>query len=338
MNLSELSCPECQSTDYRLHETYSLQSGEKREQYRCGDCGTYFSETANTPMAGLRTPLSKIILVLTSLNEGIGINAAARLFQVSKNSIYGWLERMAALKEVLMLYALCHHFLQTVIEGDEFYTRVYENRPPAESEGWTIALMERASRFLWELQCGERDETLFANAIQTLAQIIAQTNDLTLVTDGERRYGNLLFAICRQTLRTGKPGRPKTTLPQGVKVRLKNKGSQSHRPGPKRPKYQAPIPEHPKTPQDFADAQIHANHLEAFAASIRRRLACYRRQTNTYAKAQPALQRRLDVYWVFHNFVKVHFTTKKVPAVALGILDAPLSWLQLFSIQLFTFN
>lgn len=239
MNLSELSCPECQSTDYRLHETYSLQSGEKREQYRCGDCGTYFSETANTPMAGLRTPLSKIILVLTSLNEGIGINAAARLFQVSKNSIYGWLERMAALKEVLMLYALCHQFLQTVIEGDEFYTRVYENRPPAESEGWTIALMERASRFLWELQCGERDETLFANAIQTLAQIIAQTNDLTLVTDGERRYGNLLFAICRQTLRTGKPGRPKTTLPQGVKVRLKNKGSQSHRPGPKRPKYQA---------------------------------------------------------------------------------------------------
>jgi hypothetical protein len=174
--------------------------------------------------------------------------------------------------------------------------------------------------------------------MQTLAQVIAQSNDLTLVTDGERRYGNLLFAICRQSLRTGKAGRPQHTLPQGVKVRLKNKGSQAHRRGPKRPKYQSPLSEHPKTQQDFADAQIHANHLEAFAASIRRRLACYRRLTNTYAKNQPALQRRLDLYWLFHNFVKVHFTTRKVPAVALGILDSPLSWLQLFSIQLFTFN
>ena len=71
---------------------------------------------------------------------------------------------------------------------------------------------------------------------------------------------------------------------------------------------------------------------------MRRRLACYRRRTNTYAKSQPALQRRLDVYWVFHNFIKTHFTTKKVPALALGILDALLSWPQLFSIQLFTAN
>ena len=43
----------------------------------------------------------------------------------------------------------------------------------------------------------------------TLAQVIAQTDDLTLVTDGERRYGNLLFDICQETLRTGQVGRPK---------------------------------------------------------------------------------------------------------------------------------
>ena len=48
-----------------------------------------------------------------------------------------------------------------------------------------------------------------------------------MFTDGERRYGNLLFEICQEVLRTGKPGRPKKTLPKGVKVRIKNKGSQS---------------------------------------------------------------------------------------------------------------
>jgi hypothetical protein len=62
-------------------------------------------------------------------------------------------------------------------------------------------------------------------------------------------------------------------------------------------------------------------------------MACYRRHTNTYAKEQPALQSRLDTYWVLHNFIRPHFTTKQVPAVALGIVDHPLSWDEIFRIQ-----
>ncbi len=59
----------------------------------------------------------------------------------------------------------------------------------------------------------------------TLVQVIEETDDLSLVTDGERRYGNLWFDICKEVIRTGKVGRPKTTLKEGVKVRVKNKGS-----------------------------------------------------------------------------------------------------------------
>jgi hypothetical protein len=128
-------------------------------------------------------------------------------------------------------------------------------------------------------------------------------------------------------------GSAKKTLKSGLKVRLKNKGSQAHKRGPKRPKYQAPQPEHPETNQDLDNQQIHANHLEAFNSALRRRMACYRRQTNTYAKEQPALQGRLDAYWVLHNFIRPHFTTKQVPAVALGIVDHPLSWHEIFRIQ-----
>ena len=39
-----------------------------------------------------------------------------------------------------------------------------------------------------------------------------------------------------------------------------------------------------------------------------------------YAKATTGLQRLLRVYWVVHNFLRVHFTIREVPAVALGIL------------------
>ena len=52
-------------------------------------------------------------------------------------------------------------------------------------------------------------------------------------------------------------------------MRLKNKGSQRHKRGPKRPKYQAPYPEHPDTAQPLSATEIHANHLEAFHTSLR---------------------------------------------------------------------
>ena len=39
------------------------------------------------------------------------------------------------------------------------------------------------------------------------------------------------------------------------------------------------------------------------------------------------------VYWIVHNFVRVHFTTRQVPAVALGILDHGFALHELFLIQ-----
>jgi hypothetical protein len=35
----------------------------------------------------------------------------------------------------------------------------------------------------------------FEEALQVLSEVIAQTGSLNLFTDGERRYGNLLFDI-----------------------------------------------------------------------------------------------------------------------------------------------
>jgi len=128
-----------------------------------------------------------------------------------------------------------------------------------------------------------------------LVKVIDKTVDLTLMTDGERRYGNLLFKICYEIIRSGQVGRPPVTLKAGVKVWVKNKGSQAHKKVRKRAKYQASQPEHPKTVQNIVNRDIHANHVEAFNSALRRKLSGYRRATNTYAKDRPHLQIRLAV-------------------------------------------
>ena len=58
--------------------------------YHCASCGCSFSETKQTPLAHLKTPIAVIVQVLSALTEGVGINAATRLYGVSKNSIYRW--------------------------------------------------------------------------------------------------------------------------------------------------------------------------------------------------------------------------------------------------------
>ena len=324
MNLSK-NCIKCGCEECPAFMQYVTKTNGSRTLLKCKSCQTTFSETHHTFMFNLKTPLSKIALVLNARTEGMSFNATCRSHAISPNTLQHWETKFGALKDVLFLYSVTHLFIEMLIEGDELYTKVNRNVPPEDSEGWTISLMDRASRFLWELTCDRKHNTLFLKAIQCLVKVIECTKELTLLTDGERRYSALLFNVCYDLLHTGKRGRPKKVLKSGVKIRVKNKGSQSKKPGPKREKYQAPKPEHPEKTQDVVASDIHANHQEGQNASFRRKLSPYRRKTNTYAKSKGGLQRVLDVYWVMHNFVRQHVTTKKVPAVGIGILESAMS-------------
>lgn len=105
-------------------------------------------------------------------------------------------------------------------------------------------------------------------------------------------------------------------------MRIKNKSSQQRTTG--YPVYQIPVihyPEHSQIPE----SHIHGNHVEAQNAALRRKCSPMRRRTNTYAKATGALQRALDVQWIVHNFVRPHFTTGHIPAVAMGIVKQGIS-------------
>ena len=275
-------------------------------------------------MAHLKAPISKVASVLRIRSEGMALRATARVFGMHKKTVTGWEERFAEQKAPLMLYAVCHEFISLTFEGDELYTIIGKRGEASDSEGWTAVIMERTSRFIVEQRCGKKDAQMFQSVMNTVAAYIEQSEDVTFLSDGERRYGNILFTLCAEVLRDGKRGRPPKTLPLGVKVRVKNKGSQGSKPGPKRPKYEAPQREHPDTEQAVNSADIHANHIEAQNAALRRCNSAFRRRTNTYAKCTEGLQRTLDVHQIFHNFIRRHWTTGVVPAVALGVITGAL--------------
>ena len=187
---------------------------------------------------------------------------------------------------------------------------------------------------MWEIECGKTERQRWQKAITSLDKIARQPPDLRIVTDGERRYGHRLFALCPERVNNGQPGRPKKTCKKGVHVRLKHTGAHAHKKGRKRPNSQSPWRAPPVTARTMAETDIQANHAAAFFRALRRQWATFRRKTNTDAKATKGWQRLLRVYWVVHHFLRVHFTPREVPAVALGLLKRRLSVQEIFQIQM----
>lgn len=330
---NSIKCPQCGSSDTSYYKKYQTIHNGCRQLLICDNCAACFSETSNTPMENLKTRISKVASALKLRSEGMGLRAAGRILQSHKNTVSHWENQFASQKETLMLYSFCHEFISLTFEGDEICTIVNSRTDPADSRGRTAVIIDRVSRFIADQKCGNRDASLFRSVVNTVCKLIDRTKELSFLSDGERRYGNILFELCSEALKTGKRGRPAHVLPEGVRVRIKNKGGQKHKRGRNRPKYQAPQREHPNTDQNFPEKDIHANHLEAHNASIRRRNSAFKRRTNMYAKNRKGLQRPLDVHQLIHNFVRPHWTAGEVPAVSLGILNNPLSIEDILTIQ-----
>ncbi len=137
MTLFTCKCPKCSSDNVRFNYEYNTISNGCRQMLLCRDCGFSFSETKNTFLQGIRTSVSTIWKVLTARTEGTSLNATCRIFGIAKNTLLSWEQRFSGLYRTLLIYAMAHTFIQLVIEGDEFYTKINKNVPAEESSGWT---------------------------------------------------------------------------------------------------------------------------------------------------------------------------------------------------------
>ena len=69
MTLFACKCPHCSSENVRFDYGYNTLCGGYRQMRLCLSCGASFSETKNTFLEGLRTPVSRIWQVLRELKR-----------------------------------------------------------------------------------------------------------------------------------------------------------------------------------------------------------------------------------------------------------------------------
>src|SRR6266446_57761 len=111
MELLRLKCPACHSSEIQYHSFYTTKNCGGRVMYKCENCPASFSETTNTLLEGVKTPVSVIWHVVKARTEGMGFNAAARTFEKAKKTILAWERKFVDLHQALLLSALVHEFL-----------------------------------------------------------------------------------------------------------------------------------------------------------------------------------------------------------------------------------
>jgi transposase-like protein len=96
---AHLACPNTDCPVYGQRGAGNLRlhgwsgGGQRIRCLHCATCGTDFSERANTPLFGLRTPEAKLVAIAEHLTEGCGVRATARLCKVSRNTVLRFTQR-----------------------------------------------------------------------------------------------------------------------------------------------------------------------------------------------------------------------------------------------------
>jgi len=99
LELIDTTCPYCRCSELKQHSTYNTQHHGQRPIMQCESCIKFFSPTKNTFMAGIRKPISFIVVVFNARTEGVGLNATCRIFNVAKNTVLDWERRLSSIKQ-----------------------------------------------------------------------------------------------------------------------------------------------------------------------------------------------------------------------------------------------
>ena len=192
----------------------------------------------------------------------MGVRATGRTFGKSHSTILRWESRLA--KQAEQWSPPAPAAADVTVEGDEVYTRVSENLPPSESEGWTIHFVERDSRHWVSAQAGLKDALLFQAGVEAAWEWVKACEGIRWLTDGERRYGQELWKLASIYLSAAEAhpdyGHRKVWR-EGLEVAMKIKGSQGKRRG------EWVKVDHPLMAISPL-CEVHANHNEAQNAAL----------------------------------------------------------------------
>jgi transposase-like protein len=190
------------STFQELNKNNIVIHSRQEKRYKCKVCQKTFSERKGTAFFRLRKSEEVMTTVITLLNEGCPLPAAARAFDLDIRTVEDWAQKGGQHAQAVHQQLVWGERDLGQVQADEFYVKLLQGK------AWVGMAMAVSSR-LW-LGCSvgtKRNKQLIYWLLWQVFQIAAY-GSLLLVTDGFSAYGSVAPLVFSRKVVTGQAGRP----------------------------------------------------------------------------------------------------------------------------------
>jgi transposase-like protein len=197
----------------RAGEDHIVIHSQKERRYRCKRCSKTFSETKGTPLYRVHKPHELVSIVVTLLAYGCPIQAIVAGFGLDERTVARWQRESGH-----HCRRLHEHIVQAggvllaQVQADELRIRIVGGVL------WLASALSVSSRlWLGGVVQIRRDRCLIRQLLLRV-RACGAFEELLLCTDGLAAYPKQALKVLREPLHTGKRGRPRLLLPEGIMV------------------------------------------------------------------------------------------------------------------------
>jgi hypothetical protein len=306
----------------RLGEGHVVIHSQKERRYRCKRCGRTFSERRDTALYRMHKPEWLVLAVMTLLAYGCPAQAIVAAFDLDERTVARW-QREAGLQcrrvHEHMVEAGRVHLLQ--VQADEIRVKavggVY----------WLASALEVRSRlWLGGVISPHRDRFLIRSLLIRV-RACGPVEWILLVADGLASYASQALKLFREPLNTGRRGRPRLKLAEGVMIARVKKRYRRRRVVEVLREVvhgaQAEVLSRVIGTQRSIRALINTAYIERLNATFRARLAPLVRRTRAGAHKQCTLEWGMWLVGNCYNLLWAHRSLggERTPAMAAGLTD-----------------
>jgi hypothetical protein len=328
----------------RAGEGHIVVHSEKERRYRCKRCNKTFSATKGTALYRVHKPHELVATVVTLLAYGCPVQAIVAAFGLDERTVARWQAQSGWHCQRVHKHLLqAGEVLLAHVQADEVRIRIVGGVL------WLASALSVTSR-LWlggVLQL-RRDRPLIRKLLEGV-RVCGAFQTLLLCTDGHSSYPKQALSVLRKPLRTGKRGRPRLLLPEGLMVAQAIKRYAQRRVigvvrrivvGTEEAVWARLV-----STQGSESAVINTAYIERLQATFRSRLAPLVRRTRAAARQKATLEAGMWLIGTVYNFCRAHRSLRlagsgaaehrrwieRTPAQAAGLTDHRWSLYELLS-------
>ena len=262
-----------------------------------------------------RLMTEKRALILRCFTEGLGINATARMADVSKNTVLKLLADLGPVCRDFQAFTLVNlHSKKIQVDEIWAFTGMKQKNVPAELAGtwglgdcWTWVAIDADTRLVPAWVVGPRDGETAELFMRMLARRIA--NRIQLTSDGHKPYLEAVESAFGSEIDYAQLIKI-FSLPEGS-TQTERKYSPGECCGTRREVVSG----------DPDMRHVATSYSERLNLEIRCKNRRLTRLTNGFSRKVENLEHSMDVGFMVYNFVKPHGSLRVSPAMAAGVTD-----------------